>query len=203
MLGNDLVDLGDPETRPSVLHPRFDERVFTPAERESLWCVADPHRLRWTLWAAKEAAFKWLRKQDARAIFSPSRLRVDLDSLRVGTVWVDSLALPFSAEQAEEFVHVVVRSPGCARAAVATGAEGICGMRSASEVVRELAKTWVACGLGLSASKLHFLRGCKIPRLLSASGIVDVDLSLSHHGRFVAFAGLWLREHRCFWGVSE
>jgi len=127
---------------------------------------------------------------------------VDLESLRAGIVRVDSFALPFDVEQAREFVHAVVRSPGCASQAVATGAEGICGMRSASDAVRELSKAWVARGLGLSASKLHFLRGCKIPRLLSASGFIDVDLSLSHHGRFVAFAGLWLRDHRRLEGAS-
>ena len=28
MVGNDVVDLGDPETRPGATHPRFDARVF-------------------------------------------------------------------------------------------------------------------------------------------------------------------------------
>ena len=36
MLGNDVIDLGDPETRPGALHPRFDARVFTQRERAAL-----------------------------------------------------------------------------------------------------------------------------------------------------------------------
>ena len=32
MLGNDVVDLEDPETRPETFRPRFDERVFDPME---------------------------------------------------------------------------------------------------------------------------------------------------------------------------
>ena len=36
MLGNDIIDLGDPETRPGARHPRFDARVFTREERAAL-----------------------------------------------------------------------------------------------------------------------------------------------------------------------
>ena len=35
-IGNDVVDLGDAETRLDGLHPRFGERVFSPAERAAI-----------------------------------------------------------------------------------------------------------------------------------------------------------------------
>ena len=35
MIGNDVVDLGDADTRPGAQHRRFDERVFAPSERRA------------------------------------------------------------------------------------------------------------------------------------------------------------------------
>ena len=42
MVGDDVVDLADPEARADALHPRFDARVFAPAERAALAASADP-----------------------------------------------------------------------------------------------------------------------------------------------------------------
>ena len=64
MIGNDVVDLGDAEVQPGATHPRFDARVFAREEREALRASGAPNRLRWILWAAKEAAYKAARKLD-------------------------------------------------------------------------------------------------------------------------------------------
>ncbi len=58
MVGNDIVDLGDAETCNGPSHPGFDARVFAPVERRALAASPAPNRLRWSLWAAKEAAYK-------------------------------------------------------------------------------------------------------------------------------------------------
>ena len=36
MVGNDIVDLRDPESQADGLHPRFDARVFTAPERDAI-----------------------------------------------------------------------------------------------------------------------------------------------------------------------
>jgi phosphopantetheinyl transferase (holo-ACP synthase) len=56
LVGNDVVDLRDPENQPEAIHPRFDDRVFTWAERARILAAGSPHRMRWVLWAAKESA---------------------------------------------------------------------------------------------------------------------------------------------------
>ncbi len=52
LVGNDVVDLHDPESSPEALHARFDARVFTTDERVLLSASDSMHELRWTLWAA-------------------------------------------------------------------------------------------------------------------------------------------------------
>ncbi len=71
LVGNDVVDLHDSENRPEALHARFDARVFTSDERAVLSASASVHQLRWTLWAAKESAYKVARKLDSAVRFLP------------------------------------------------------------------------------------------------------------------------------------
>ena len=74
MIGNDVVDLDDPESRSAARHARFDARAFTVAEQTMLRTSADGERLRWVLWAAKESAYKAARRDDARVTFAPARV---------------------------------------------------------------------------------------------------------------------------------
>lgn len=77
-LGNDIVDL----RIDADIHPRFLERVLHPDERLLYPGIAEDPLLVWTLWAAKESAFKAFRQSSMR-FFLPNRWRVDLKASRV------------------------------------------------------------------------------------------------------------------------
>src|SRR5215475_12911866 len=76
MIGNDVVDLADPDADPGRLHPRFDGRVFDPSERALIAASTQPSRTRWILWALKESAYKAARKEEPTIVFSPARFVV-------------------------------------------------------------------------------------------------------------------------------
>jgi hypothetical protein len=48
----------------------------------------------------------------------------------------------------------------------------------------------VAPRLGVAADELRIVRQERIPRLQRRGAPLPIELSLSHHGRFVAFAAL-------------
>ena len=73
-VGNDVVDLVDPETLREEQHPRFDERVYAPEELALLQRSESEHVTRWLLWAAKEAAYKAEKRDAPDTVFSPRRL---------------------------------------------------------------------------------------------------------------------------------
>ena len=82
MVGNDVVDLLDPDSDPATLNPRFDERVLHPEEsrhaEERRAFDGEPARaLRWRLWAAKEAAYKAVKQIRPETVFSPRRFRTE------------------------------------------------------------------------------------------------------------------------------
>lgn len=203
MLGNDVVDLEDPETRPETFRPRFDERVFDPTERRAIARDEDAHARRWTHWAAKEAAYKLARQIDPRFVFAPSRLvarftrAVDAEGdrrLHYGTLALPSALaggsaeLELRAEQTEGRVHVVAIPAGADWDAVVASIRRLEPGDDPSEAVRALARADVARDLGIDASRVGIGRRGRVPTVEIDGRPGPMSLSLSHHGRFLACA---------------
>jgi hypothetical protein len=186
MVGDDVVDLGDPEAR--AVHPRFDARVFGAAERALLAANPSPECLRWVLWAAKEAAYKLAAKRGPRPIFSPVEFAVEVAPGPAGH-WSGRV------RHAGRAVCVRVRRVGDALHAVATARGGAFGGlavlgdgEDASQAARALAARGLARRAGAPPEAVRFARRGRVPRVWLEGRDLRADLSLSHHGRFVAFA---------------
>ncbi len=196
LVGNDVVDLHDPESRPEALHPRFDTRVFTPDEQEALRASASPHPLRWTLWAAKESAYKVAKKLDSAVRFLPK----DFEVRRIarggegGSVVVHETG-PFDVrlDRTDEWVRAVATihaadAPSTHRL-VCDGIERLeASGADPSRSVRELACAALGSRMNVGPGQVRIAADRGIPVALWRNRRLPVDLSLSHHGRFVAWA---------------
>jgi len=85
-LGNDIVDLSINKTKLKHLEPKFLKflhRVFTPEEQAKILNTIDldKPKILWALWAAKEAAYKALKKQLPELIFSHNKFAVETTTL--------------------------------------------------------------------------------------------------------------------------
>ncbi len=199
MLGNDIVDLADPETRSGGQHPRFDERVFAQSERAVLARNSDPTRMRWILWAVKESAYKALRRMRPGTVFSPPRFVVDLDPQLDGTVTVGNEYCRAHVEIDGACVHAIA-TVDSTRAWTLWGSQRIShpSIRSsrdnaavdgnASQRARELALEQIASRLEINRSELDIERSGRIPHLLHRGARTTATLSLAHHGSHVGFA---------------
>ncbi len=211
-LGNDVVDLRDPEADLQNLHPRFAERVFTAAECETLQAArraggsAAHQALHWALWAAKESAYKALKRMSPEAVFSPRAFEVtlsqrplgDFGSPVEGTVRYGDHRFTLRVHGNRERIHAIASFAAVARRATAghapcAPAEDVLwqvaeATADASASVRRQAITAIADALGLDPAALR-VEG-RPPRLTLGGQAIVSDLSLSHHGRFAAFACL-------------
>lgn len=186
MLGNDIVDLRDSETRDGPSHAGFDARVFAASERAMLAASATPNRLRWTLWAAKEAAYKLGVKRTPELIFSPRRFVVQLRDERNAGVVYPGGEVEVALRDDGEFVHAIATERN-ARRVVSGMARAEIGADSSAQV-RQLAREQVATHLGVDPGMLRIGRRGRVPTLEKRDGKRSFDLSLSHHGRYLAFA---------------
>ena len=189
-IGNDVVDLDDPESQLDTLHARWAERVFTSAERRALAASPVRHRLHWALWAAKESGYKALRRLDPNAVFSPRAFEVELEEAPReerancrGEVRHRDATFALEIRSERSFVHAVATASGTpgrlvARVEPASGDPRV-GVRAAT--VDALAEA-----LHLDAAGLRITG--RPPAVFSGTASLDVPVSLSHHGRFVAFA---------------
>jgi len=170
MLGNDVVDLRDADSRPESFRPRFDARVFSPEERRAISRDRDPLARRWAHWAAKEAAYKLAKQIDPDLVFSPIRLQPDFDpvnadahrrTLRCGIVRRSgpSSIAPTEVEvrsfETEDRVHVVALPIGSDWGAVDFAVERLeSNTTDASAAVRALAVREISRSLGIDPRRL-------------------------------------------------
>ena len=192
-VGNDVVDLAEPETRLLGLHPRFDERVFGAAERAALEASPERRRLHWALWAAKESAYKVRKRLEPETVFAPKAFAVELFSLpapgrtgvAVGRVTHHGERFDLEVHFDETSVHAMARSEGEAGVPllwrVDDRAHGDPGLAA-----RRLAAAAIGSALGVDPGQLRIAD--RPPVLLHHGRPLDATVSLSHHGRFVAFA---------------
>ncbi len=188
MIGNDVVDLRHPSTQPGARHVRFDARVFSRAEREALASSGAPDRLRWMYWAAKEAAYKVHKKLDASVIWSPRRFEVLLDANLSGTVQHAGHKFPMWVEEDGEHVHALVSAATPSAEAQCWQVAHLAVGEDEGLAARALAVAGLAQHLGQPPERLSVAREERIPVLMNGDTPAGVDLSLSHHGRFVAWA---------------
>jgi phosphopantetheinyl transferase (holo-ACP synthase) len=194
MIGNDVVDLVDADSRVAGHHPRFDERVFTPAERGLIAASPVGERVRWVLWAAKESAYKAARRMDARTVFSPPRFVVRLGPDGAATVAADGRAFDVDLAADDDRVHAIARARDCGEgmvySAVARLGPGAAGDPPGA-AVRRLTVTTLSRLLDIPEGDLALDRAARVPRLWLRGRPSTAAVSLSHHGRFVAFACRW------------
>ena len=194
LVGNDVVDLGDAEARLGNLHPRFVERVFVREERRRIFCSPDPKVSLWTYWAAKESAYKALKKVEREAAFAPSAWVVELGSrhgpgLLRGSASGGGHRFDLEITRSAEWIHALATlgSGSSGADCILSGVERCPARQDPSMAVRTAAVRALSNRLGLAAEGLSIDRS-KPPRLVGHAQANGLDLSLSHHGRWVSFA---------------
>ncbi len=191
-VGNDVVDLDDPDARLEGLHPRWEERVFGAAEREALEASSSRHLLHWALWAAKESAYKARKRLDAETAFSPKEFEIELSLLpagqgpgiAVGRALHRGHALGIEVHVDGACLHAVARSEGEAGARLLWRAEAAKG--DPGVAARRLATTAIGSALGLEPDDVRIVGRPPVATFRDRRD--EAGVSLSHHGRFVAFA---------------
>lgn len=219
VVGNDVVDLDQPRCAGKAEDTRFVERVFTAFERDCIMEAPDPDRALWRRWAAKEAAYKVVTKllgSPPVFVHAAFAVGIDPDGSR-GTVAYREFTVPFTLHEGSDHLHTIAVHAGGRNKnyRVVAGMEGadasppldalrrrftpaerafIHGVPSA--LVRLAARRDMAAALAVSQDDILILAADgppgRVPPVVRIDGdLGQVDLSLSHDGRYVAWAFLF------------
>ncbi len=168
MLGNDIVDLQNLN-----VHPRFLEKVCTAHEQRVVAFSSNPFLAMWTHWAAKEATYKAVKKMDSNALFSPKKFVCEENLTHCH---YNDFSAKLDVMTTKDYVHVIASF--CDNFTIVIGSNHV----PESLTVRRLAVDLLD-EMGYS--------NCTIvntpPQVWRKNRLLhDVDLSLSHDGRFAA-----------------
>jgi len=180
-VGNDVVDLDDPAIAQTHQRERFVARVCSAPELQLMAASDDPKRLLWSLFAAKEAAFKALSK-NGPLVFAHRRFVVSAD---LRSVSYDHQVLWLRVDVEGPCVHAIAWTDDETPVS-GTGPAG----EDASAAARELLlRRLEVPGLTIHREPtLGSWNGFGPPRLFRDGLEVNLDISLAHDGRFVGFA---------------
>jgi len=213
-VGNDVVDLKDPENQGKSGDDRFLARVFTAEERELIARAAVPETLLWALWAAKEAAYKAVSGGDPggdqlSVCSIPRRYPVHLDAESVdgtrdtpagvedsltGRVITPRGTVALRITVSEDYVHALAAGSDADFAGIIQRVDrmdevGNPGDPSAfvrGRLLTEISRR-LDCPLdNLTVRKEPSASGP--PRVFLRDRPLAAEISLSHDGRFAAFA---------------
>lgn len=212
-LGNDIVDLKTDNARGKSGDARFIARVFTVSEQEAVRRSKHPDALLWIFWAAKEAAYKAISKTAPDVSSAPRRYRAAIDfqkrqnRMKTGSGHVTTPlgVAPVWIFCSTEWVHCMAwagypENPG----ANPFDEDIIYGIREIasdrrpgwvreSATARNAATSRIAEVLNIDPDDIRIRRelgpqGPGPPRVYIKGEKTPMDISLSHDGRFAAYA---------------
>ncbi|MBW6486588.1 MAG: 4'-phosphopantetheinyl transferase superfamily protein [Syntrophobacterales bacterium] len=198
-VGNDIVDLAEPDNIGKSSDKRFCRRVFNPRELSLIANSDRPDSILWALWAAKEAAYKAVSRGAPTVCSIPKKYPVIIadagelaDSPLTGKVVTPLGELPVSIFIDAEMVHAIVAGTVDDLARIIFRVEQVDANnadppRFARKVLLEEISRRIGCSVGdLSVAKEE--RRPWAPFIAFRGSRLFADISLSHDGRFVACA---------------
>jgi phosphopantetheinyl transferase (holo-ACP synthase) len=194
-VGNDVVDLASPGNPGKSMDGRFCDRVLTVEERALLVGAEQPDALLWAIWAAKEAAYKAISRDDPAVCSIPRQYHVVLDmgngagmvARLAGKVITPRGELALRVALTADRVHAVAAGSEAALDRLCGRVEGLDGAGDPSPFVRAGLIREIARFLGCAAGDLSVVKDRGAPRMLFRGRLLAAEVSLSHDGRFVAF----------------
>ena len=179
-------------------------------EQRAVYHSGHPDKILWALWSAKETAYKAVSKSFPDISSSPGRYAVRFKSFHNTGTATGKVNTPKGVVVAvtiyfhNEFLHCIGTTGKYHHLhAIISGVEEVKQNASATEIfskkeskaVRRLAKKGIAAHLQVKETDIEIIRQKTLNKIMPPSVYINgntqrLDISLSHDGRFAAYAFL-------------
>ena len=181
MLGNDIVDLNHLPKEERSLSKPYLSKICSNREIDKILNSEHPNLCLWSIWTMKESAYKIAIKLGAERAFNPKKFETFQVDANSGLISSDYGTMISATVFDENFIHTIAFLPNTK--AYKSG-EMICADNQSAAVRHALIRDYLV--LYPNAQNNEVIMQNDIPQLISDSD--KIDISLSHHGDFIAWA---------------
>jgi phosphopantetheinyl transferase (holo-ACP synthase) len=187
MIGNDIVDLDIVLKENKASNLRYLNKICTENEIKTIQGSIDPNITLWRIWTIKEAAYKIINKSNGIRAYIPKKIETVLISeaeAEVNSPW--GKISVFTILSNDHYIHSIASisdNPFFA------GVEKVYPESNPSESVRICCLQDLVNKMNLKSNvSLQIRTENNIPFVYLNEDKLPVNLSLSHHGKFVAWS---------------
>ena len=186
MVGNDIVDL-KVAGKHTWKRKRFLDKVLQPSEKELLLSSADPAKFFWILWSMKESTYKLHFRKSLERALNPRRFRCFYNGQGRGRAEIDNSIFETRTWITNDFVHTIAWERDSDYMLTSKVVMEY-GPNLRGKIIESMIRSF-SKKKGLNPQDLKFIKDEHgLPFLSRGNKILNHFCSMSHHGRFGAFA---------------
>ena len=186
MIGNDIVDLNLSLQTPKTENLRFLKKICSEDEIDFILKSDAPELSLWRVWSMKESAYKIIVKKSGINLFIPKKIKTEFLDKKNGKIhseWGEFLSV---TQQDDSFLHTVSIDIECSPfSSVRKSNEKNQSAEVRNLLVRELSEIHPE---KYKLENLSIEKKERVPFLLYENKAMNFDISLSHHGEWLAYA---------------
>ena len=168
MIGNDIVDLQLAAEQSNWKRKRFLDKVFTESEQQLIIQTVDSNNMVWRLWSMKESAYKAYVRDHRHTFFNPLKLKCSIKNKTFGAVKVIGVSYQTRTISNQNFIYSVVSHQDLSSIDWI-----ITNSSNASQIL----------------SRFKIKKNMEgLPFLYNDSNQKSVPISISHHGKYIAYS---------------
>lgn len=191
MIGNDIIDLQEVSSSPISRRKRFLDKVFTIEEQDFLLTQNDANSWIWLLWSMKESAWKAHYRNSLIRTFSPKLMQCNTYNFSIesdfisGIVALENKVYYTLSYWKDDLIHTVANATAVP---VEYDFFSFSSYNQSLQVRKKVCET-ISNHLGCALDEVTIDNNAQgVPQILVNGIISNIKLSISHHGRFGAYA---------------
>ena len=189
MIGNDIVDLAKAKTDSDWLRPRWVSKVFTQKEQDFVKRSDDKDQMVWRLWSMKESAYKCSVQRKSFGRFNPLNFECSLINSNEGIIRSDTLKFFSTTHSSNRNIYSTATfTKNQSFFSKIIGSDDTSASQTSNKLKEELLIR-ISQKMGYDFCKIEIRKSLqKVPQVFFDGRKMDMNISLTHHGRFSAYA---------------
>lgn len=196
MIGNDIIDLNCARRMSKIHHPNWKEKVLTTQEKKQIMAYPSIESGLWSFWALKESAYKIFFKKTGQRLFIPKKFRCTLAQIQSNQIHalIDSPIGPCYGRVQLFPDHIIALASTQKSFLSTTIWQKIAFQRTAhAHQSHDIRAGLIQClhlEWNFPIKDLSIQSPSRFPQVFFKNKVLPVDVSLSHHHKWGAFAFL-------------